>query len=284
MPISVRESILHAENLFFSHNIENARLEAELLAMYVLGVRRAELYIRMDETLAKVEDFWCLAERRISHEPSTYILGHREFYGIDFHVDPRVLIPRPESELLVEKALEFANRSGITGKKWLIADVGTGSGVIAISLAVNLPNSVVYAVDISEDALEVALDNCRELAVLDRVHILCGDLLHPVPVSVDIIVANLPYVTDLEMHNLSPEIRLFEPSNALIGGSDGLDQVRRLLSQSEEMLCPGGFLAFEIGKGQGEIATTLAHKHFPEAHVDLASDLGGIPRVVVVTT
>ncbi|MDY6834584.1 MAG: peptide chain release factor N(5)-glutamine methyltransferase [Chloroflexota bacterium] len=284
MQISVRESILHAENLFSSHRIENARLEAELLAMYVLGVRRAELYVMMDEPLTKAEDFWCLERRRISNEPSAYITGHREFYGINFHVDPRALIPRPESELLVEKALEFASRFTTNNKKCLIADIGTGSGAIAISLAVNLYNAIVYAVDISEDALEVALHNCRELDVLDRVRVLYGDLLNPLPVSVDIIVANLPYIKDSDVKDLSPEIRFFEPSDALVGGSDGLDQVRRLLTQSAEILCPGGLLAFEIGEGQEDIAKTLAHEQFPEAQVDSVLDLGGIPRVVVVTT
>ncbi|PIU55255.1 MAG: peptide chain release factor N(5)-glutamine methyltransferase, partial [Chloroflexi bacterium CG07_land_8_20_14_0_80_51_10] len=200
------------------NGIEEAHLEAELLLRYVLGIGRAELHIRLEDTLSskQAQELNQLIQRRLSHEPTAYITGHKEFFGLNFYVSYSTLIPRPETEMLVEKALELAsNCSSMT-----IADVGTGCGAIAIALAVHLAQAEVYAIDISAPALEVAALNSERHDVASRVHLLQGNLLQSLTDSVDLILANLPYVSDQGMRRLSDEIRLFEPKLALSGGPD----------------------------------------------------------------
>jgi release factor glutamine methyltransferase len=189
-----------------------------------------------------------------------------------------VLIPRPETELLVEKAIEISQRRAV------VADVGTGSGAIAVSLAVHLPQALVYATDASRGALEVAARNCRRHCVEDRVHLLQGHLLEPLPEPVDLITANLPYVSQAELAQLPPDIRLYEPREALDGGPDGLDHIRRLLAQAGEHLKPRGVVLLEIGATQGEAVIALAKRHFPAARVEIAKDYAGLDRVVIVET
>ncbi len=279
------DQVLHqAEIAFLSRYIEDARLEAELLLMHVLGVGRAELYVQIRQTLSPqdVERFWGLVQRRLTHEPTAYILGRREFFSDEFYIDSRSLIPRPESELLVEQALEFAARRFPLAGPCTIADVGTGSGVLAISLALHLPQAIIYAIDISSEALQVARINCRKHNVQNRVHLIRGDLLEPFSCPLDIIVANLPYVRDTEMDHLMPEVRMYEPEIALRGGIDGLDKIRRLVSQAGERLLTGGLMLLEVGQGQGTAVCDLARSCFPDAVVDTARDLGGIERVVRV--
>ena len=278
MLITIREALSQARALLVSCNIDEACLEAELLLMDVLGIRRAELYTELDSPLSPkaVEEFWQLVKRRSCYEPTAYILKQYQFYGRNFYIDNRAFIPRPETELLVEEALEFARKRS----PYSIADVGTGSGVIAISLSINLPWAKVYAIDISSAALEVAAMNCQRYKV--KVHLLCGDLLQPLPEAVDIIVANLPYISKPEFKQLSPEIINFEPISALNGGANGLEIIHRLLPQAKEKLRPGGLILFEIGQGQGEEALALASHHFPDARIDLLPDLRGIDRVVRV--
>jgi release factor glutamine methyltransferase len=225
--------------------------------------------------------------RRLDGEPAAYILGHWEFYGIDFYVDSRTLIPRPETELLVEEAIELARSISHQGKQTAIADIGTGCGAIAVSLALALPGAKVYATDISPSALEVAEANCRRHGVNGRVELLQGNLLESLPGAADLVVANLPYVKDCEFVDLSPEIREHEPTIALAGGKDGLDKIREML---EQMRAKGSaypdegaaYLLLEIGQGQGEMVTSLVNDCFPQASIGLISDLSGIERVVKV--
>ena len=165
-----------------------------------------------------------------------------------------------------------------------MADVGTGSGAIAIALALHLPHAMFYATDISPDALDVARINCRQHGVEKQVHLLVGDMLQPLPEPVDVIVANLPYVKDSDLPRLMPEIRDFEPTAALAGGADGLDQIRRLLSQAGQKLLPRGAIMLEIGLGQGPAALALARKHFTDSRIDLIPDLAGIDRVLCMLT
>jgi release factor glutamine methyltransferase len=246
---------------------------------HALSISRVKLYSDLDRKLTPEEDkkFWQLAERRLAGEPSAYITGHREFYSLDFYVDPGVLIPRPETELLVERAVALAKERAVS----TMADIGTGCGAIAISLAVNLPGVKIYATDISEVALRVARRNCQKYGVADRVCRLAGDLLDPLSETVDLIVANLPYVREGEVSGVNT--RGFEPALALDGGADGLEKIRRLCHQAEARLNPGGSLLLEIGAGQKEAVTRLLRSLFPKARIEVTKDLGGIDRVMCLT-
>jgi release factor glutamine methyltransferase len=284
--VNFKEALYKAESIIASRHIADARNEAELLLMHSLGIGKAELYTRLEELISpsEAEGFWYLVQHRCHHEPTAYIMKQCQFYGIDFYVDSRALIPRPESELLVESMLEFISQRFPSGVPFSIADVGTGSGAIAIVVALHLPQAEIYAIDISAAALEVARINCGKHGVEKQVHLLLGDMLQPLPEPVDIILANLPYVKDSELPQLSPEIRNFEPIVALAGGQDGLEKVRQLLPRARQKLLPGGLILLEIGQGQGPFATALVKDYFPTAKIDLIPDLGGIDRVVRVVT
>jgi release factor glutamine methyltransferase len=271
--MSLKQALNRAWGTLAEKNIDDAPLEGELLLRHVLGVSRPQFYLDLDLKLSpeQYEAFRQLIKRRLSGEPAAYITSHCEFYSLDFYVDPRVLIPRPESELLVEEALVLAQNHPLS----TIAEVGTGSGAIAISLALELPRAKIYATDISAPALEVALINCRKHGVADRVCLLHGDMLDPLPEPVDLIIANLPYVRRSELSGVR-----FEPRLALDGGSDGIEKIRRLCRQLGGKLRPGGFLLLEIGEGQGKAVTTLLHTIFPNGETKLMPDLSGIERVV----
>ena len=283
--MTIKEALRQASKTLASGSIEDAPLEAELLLMHLLGIDRAKLYARLEDELSPgdAQAFAQLLKRRLSHEPIAYILGHREFFGHDFYVAPGVLIPRPESELLVEKALDFV-KSEFPCRDPIIAEIGTGSGAIAISLALLLPNAKIYASDISPRALSIARVNCEKHGVQDRVYLLEGDLLDPLPEAMDIILANLPYIRDEELSELSAEIRMFEPMEALAGGRQGMDKVRQLLGKTRGKLRPRGLVLLEIGAGQGRAVASLAKDLFPRARVELARDLAARVRVLSVTT
>ena len=271
--MTLKEALAHAREILANNNVEDAPLESELLLRHTLKVSRVQLYINLDRELSpKQEDtFRHLIERRLNGEPIAYITGHREFYGLDFYVDPCVLIPRPESELLVEKALNLAQNHSLS----TIAEIGTGCGAIAISLALNLPQAKIYATDISASALDIAQINCQKHGVTSRVHLLRGNMLDPLPEPVDLIVANLPYVKESELPPTD-----FEPVLALNGGSDGLDKIRQLCSQVSHKLRPKGCMLLEIGQGQRKAITTFLSSLFPDAEIEVMPDLNSIGRVV----
>lgn len=261
-----------------------AALEAEVLVMRALHLTRAQLYSRRgDEADGQVADQLAAeAERRAKGEPLAYITGQREFYGIDFLVDPRVLIPRPETELLVDEALAWLR--GRQGQRLTVVDVGTGSGAIAVSIARNFPGARMYAVDASAGALEVAAQNAERAGVAGRVMFLEGDLLAPLQVKADLLVANLPYVREDQMPLWcgATQVELaWEPFDALCGGPDGLDVIRRLLEQAPAALNAGGAALLEIGADQGPAAGALAQTAFPDARVVVKKDLAGLDRLVV---
>lgn len=277
----VREALAQATFQLENQGVESPRLDAELLLAHVLGVNRAALFARPERrlTLKELTRYRDLVARRAAREPLAYLLGHREFFGLDFVVGPDVLIPRPETELLVEHALRLARaRPGPVR----IADVGTGSGAIAVALAVHLPEAIVFALDHSPAALAIAARNAQSHGVGDRVHFCCGDLLAPLLETVDLIVANLPYVTTGEWEALPPEIRDHEPRSALDGGPDGLTFIRRLLETALPHLQPDGAILVEIGAGQGQMVLSLAVQHFPQAHVELYQDYAGWDRIVMI--
>ncbi|MDD5288791.1 MAG: peptide chain release factor N(5)-glutamine methyltransferase [Dehalococcoidales bacterium] len=274
-----RQALDAARELLAVQKIADASLEAELLLRHALEIDRTQLYTEPDCALTprQEETYRSCIERRIKGEPSAYITGHREFFGLDFYVDKNVLIPRPETELLVEQAVTRASKHPHPA----IVDVGTGCGAIAISLATHIPHAKIYATDISPAALEVASRNCQKHRVEDRITLLTGNLLIPVPVMADIIVANLPYVTtaDLPQVNTSG----FEPSLALHGGWDGLDLINRLCLQARDRLSFGGCLLLEIGPGQGKKLADFLRKIYSSANIDLLFDLNGLERVVCLT-
>ena len=281
--VEAREALGQAVRRLGSGGVESPRLDAELLLSRVLGASRATILAWPERRLTPKEltAYRNLVARRADREPLAYILGQREFFGLDFAIDPRVLIPRPETELLVEHALRRARDPGSPSH---IADVGAGSGAIAVALAVHLPGATVYALDGSAGALEVTSMNAHRHRVGDRVSCLQGDLLEPLRGPVDLITANLPYVTATEWQDLPPEIREYEPRSALDGGPDGLALIRRLLSTAGPYLHPGGAILLEIGASQGVAATTLARGSFPYATVTLHQDYAGLDRLVVVDT
>ncbi len=275
----VREALTRAKKAFASGNIEDARLESELLLRYALRIGQVQLYQEPDRRLAPREeaDFWRLVERRLGGEPTAYITGRREFYGLSFSVDSSVLVPRPESELLVAEALQIARSRPVTR----VAEIGTGCGAIAIILALSLPEARIYATDISAPALKVARLNCQNHGVADRICLLTGDMLDPLPGPVDLIVANLPYVPELEVSWLG--LADFEPLLALDGGRDGLEKIGRLCRGVGDRLRPGGFLLLEVGQGQGRAVTALLRRLFPSAGIEVIPDLAGIDRVMVLS-
>ena len=276
--MNLKQALARARETLAANNIEEAPLESELLLRHALNIGRVQLYQDLNRELRPEQDeaFRQLIQRRLKGEPSAYITGHREFYSIDFYVDRRVLIPRPESELLVEKAINLSQTRPISS----IADIGTGSGAIAVSLALNLPEAKIYATDISAAALEVAQVNCRRHGVADRVYLLQGDMLEPLPEAVDLIVANLPYVRPVDMPRAQTEPLCFEPPLALNGGKDGLEKIYRLCQQATTRLNPQGCLLLEIGQGQQEAVADLLANLFPWAQIEVTPDFAGIERVV----
>ncbi|MFH1651774.1 MAG: peptide chain release factor N(5)-glutamine methyltransferase [Chloroflexota bacterium] len=271
-----REAMTRARRTLADGGIAEAPLEAELLLRHALGIDRAQLYTEPDAVLTpeQADDYQKLLFRRHRGEPSAYITGHREFYGLDFYVNPAVLIPRPETELLVAETIAIARRFPSP----TVADIGTGCGAIAISLAWNLPSAVIYATDVSPEALAVAQRNSGRHGVSDRVRLLQGDLLQPLPAPVDIIVANLPYVPRGELERL-PDLRC-EPGGALDGGTDGTALIAELCRRLPEKLNPGGWALLEIGLGQAEAVARICRETCPAAPVTVLPDGAGIPRVI----
>jgi release factor glutamine methyltransferase len=274
--VNLKQALAQARESLADKDIEDYSLEAELLLRHVLGISHTQLYLDLNHELSPVheESFCRLIERRLRGEPSAYITGHREFYGLDFYVDHRVLIPRPESELMVEKAISLAQNRIISK----IADIGTGCGAIAISVALNLPGAKIYAIDISAPALEVARFNCQEHGVRDRVRLLQGSMIEPLPEPVDLMIANLPYVRESDLPQTGT--LSFEPVLALNGGPDGLAKMDRLCHQAGNKLRAGGCLLLEIGQGQAEAVATILREVFAQSRIEVFTDFGGVERVV----
>jgi release factor glutamine methyltransferase len=269
----LERSLVQTRQVLADNKIDDASIEGELLLRQALDLDRVQLYQSLEQELSPEQQgtLQLLVERRLKGEPAAYISGHREFYGLDFYVNHEVLIPRPETEHLVDRLLSLAHNQ----KSPLIADIGTGCGAIAISLAVNLPRATIYATDISAPALKVVRLNCRKHGVVDRVHLLIGDMLSPLPRPVDFIAANLPYVRQSEIDAAG-----FEPLVALNGGQDGLDRIKQLYQQAAGRLHPGGSLLLEIGQGQSGAVTARLNSLFPTAKIEVTPDLAGIDRVV----
>lgn len=261
----------------------SASLDAQVILAYVLGVNRSWLFAHHEYKLnsEQADAFTDLIARRMEHEPVAYLVGKREFYGLDFQVDRRVLIPRPETELLVDAVLDIA--ADHEGERVVVADVGTGSGAIALSVAHNCPHVHVYAIDLSADALEVAHQNVERIDERNQVTLAQGDLLTPLPERVHVIVANLPYISSDTFPYLDADVRDFEPQLALEAGPEGLDVINRLLRQAAHFLLPDGTILLEIGYDQGVAVSTLAKQIFPQAqHISIRKDYHGHDRLVTI--
>lgn len=266
--------------------VESPQLDAQLIMARALGCSRLQIIARSERVLSEAEQasFHAMLDRRAARYPLAYILGVKEFFGLEIEVTPAVLIPRPETELLVEQCLKRV------GEAPVIADVGTGSGAIAVALAVNLPGARIWATDSSEEALKVARANAEKHAVADRVSIVRGDLLGQTLVrqltaglasdrpqrALDAIVANPPYIPTYVMDSLQPEVR-YEPRDALDGGPDGLDVYRRLLPQAIELT---RLVAVEIGIGQADAVTRIA-RDAGWTEIELVRDLAGVERALI---
>jgi release factor glutamine methyltransferase len=255
--------------------ISTASLDAQLLLASALRSDRALLLAgAVNLSPQALSDFDTILARRITREPLAYILGHREFYSLDFEVTRDVLIPRPQTETLVEVALRCIGNRPVRA-----LDIGTGSGAITVAIAVNASNAEIVATDISSAALEVARRNAARNKVTDRVRFVCSPVFPPDGGTFDIVVSNPPYIVHDEIDLLEPEVRDFEPRIALDGGPDGLDFYRRIAADAPQRLVAGGLLALEVGAGQDRAVREILDRAGMR-DIECTKDLDGIPRVV----
>ena len=287
---TVAQLVAWAENRLKTANIDTPRLDAELLLAHTLHISRSCLYSRLQETVADSQKkaFQQSVVRRTQREPVAYITGRQEFWSLEFQVNPDVLIPRPDTEIVVETALRLLASSRLTAPR--ILDIGTGSGCLAVALATELPHAQIWAVDRTQAILSIAQKNAQTHRVGHRIAFACGDLLAPVPSGApffDLLVTNPPYIASQELNTLQPEVRLWEPRAALDGGADGLDFYGRLLYDSPDYIRPDGWLVAEIGETQKDALVQLGQKvqlGHKQRHLRFQTcrqDYAGRDRVVV---
>ena len=278
---SIRDLVQGARDRFVSAGISAnlATLDAEVLARRVLGWDQARFLTDRHETATStfVLKYEPLVARRERREPVSYILGTREFWGMEFEVGPDVLIPRPETELIVEETLALVGREA----RPLIADVGTGSGCLAIALARDIPQARIIATDVSPRALNVARRNAERHGVIDRITFMETSFLDGIDDAIDVIVANPPYVPSVAEPALTPEVRDYEPPVAVFSGEDGLVALRRVVQEAGTKLVPGGWLVMEFGCGQDEDVTTFINGFHGIDVVKVRHDFQDIPRTVI---
>lgn len=272
--LTVQEVLRRAADHLQKHGSDSPRLDAELLLAHSLGMRRLDLYMQFDRpaTEAQLAPYRALIARRAHGEPVAYLIGRKEFMALEFEVTPSVLVPNPDTEALVQRAVAIARDLGGPVRA---ADVGTGSGCIAVAVAHYAPNAEVWATDVSEDALEVAARNVARHGLASRVHLLCGDLLDPAPRDLDLVCANLPYVDPAA--DLTREVRA-QPAAALFAGDGGAEAVTRLVSQAPAHLRAGGRMLVEVDPKIVDRVATAARAFFAQQRVH--RDLGGHERVL----
>lgn len=284
--MTVTEILNWSTNCLKDHQIENPRLNAELLLAHALNLSREELYVHLHSQGKKEEKeiLEKLIGRRISGEPLQYILGHQEFWATDFRVDRRVLIPRLETELLVEQTLSILSETPFESTPFVL-EIGTGSGAIAISLAKEMRNIFLVTIDISRDALLLAKENAESSSVLHQIQFVNGNLFDPFRhlregEPFDLILSNPPYIPFPEIQGLAKEVRDYEPIIAIDGGEDGLTFHRAIISKAPFYLKKGGWLLFEVGQGQAEKVSEMIEKRGAFLDSQRVQDLSGIERVV----
>lgn len=280
MPISIAEAILQGANKLRKAGVAEARREAGSLLAFLLDKDRTFILSHAEDPISGEQEtlFEEFLDARAQGEPAQYITGRQEFYGLEFEVTPAVLIPRPETELLIEAAMKLVGAEEVVS----FCDVGTGSGCIAITLLTQLPLARATAVDVSVPALEIAKRNAARHRVTDRIELMFSDCFASVPrQTFDLIVSNPPYVAEDEVATLQREVRDFEPRVALTAGADGLDVIRRLVVDAQSYLKRRGHLLFEIGFDQHETVGDLIDAQAWEL-LDIHQDLQGIPRTVAL--
>ena len=272
--MKVLEVLKLASEHLGKHGSDSARLDAEVMLAGSLGLRRLDLYLQFDRALSECElsVFRAQVARRAHGEPVAYVVGHKEFMALDFEVTPAVLVPNPDTEVLVQLAVARAREAG---RPLRVADVGTGSGCIAIAIAHYAPDVEIWASDLSSQALEVAARNVAKHSLEPRVHLACGDLMDPLPGSFDLVCANLPY---LAAGTLLPTDVLAQPSMALYAEGDGADLVMRLLEAAPARLNPGGRVLLEVDPSILSSVLEVADRNFGGRRVH--QDLGGHERVL----
>jgi release factor glutamine methyltransferase len=262
------------------HGSDTPRLETEILLAHARGCRRIELYTRFDEVLSEKERSTMrdLVRRRAQSEPVAYLVGHREFFGLDFRVTPAVLIPRPDTETLVVELLDVAKPLAAPR----ILDIGTGSGCIAIAAAVNLANAQITATDASDAALAVARENAASHKVTDRIRFLSGDLFRVLEPNerFDVVASNPPYIADHEKETLQNDVRKYEPHEALFSGPTGVETLFRIVDQAPDFLNVGGALMLEISPEQAPAVVERMEASGKYRDIRVVKDLPGSPRVV----
>ncbi len=284
MVLTLAQALREAQARLRSAGIADAELEAEVLLRHALSLSREELFTRLREPLTPAAAHSCevLLRRRLAHEPMAYITGRVEFYGLELTCTSEALIPRPETELLVEQALAWVKRQGPGAKDFVVADVGTGNGAITIAIAVNAPRVRIVGIDSSRAALELARRNAEAHGVGARIDFVQGSLLGALRAPSDLIVANLPYVPTRLYEKLPPELREHEPESALHAGRRGTALIERLLAQAPALLRPGGLVLAEHAWNQGRRLRRAAQAAFPNARLETKRDLAGRERVLVV--
>ena len=276
--MKIKDNLNISGELLMKSGSPDSRLEAEILLRHVLKIDRATMFSNLENILdSKQEnDIAELVQRRLANEPLSYITGTREFYSLDFQITSAVLIPRQETETLVDEVIKIAKENPLK-----IVDVGTGSGAIAIALAVNLPLAKIIATDISVDALHVAESNTKMNDVFSRINLKQGNLLDVLDEKVDVIVSNPPYIPSNQIEHLQPEVKK-EPHIALDGGSDGLEYIRKLIGNCSEKLNNNGHIFIEIDPSQSEEVLKIADTHFPDARTAIIKDLSQNYRVLSI--
>lgn len=283
-PLSIRSALLWGAQVLSRAGIENHRLDAEVLLRHVLDMEKEQLYVNGEAPISAGQEaqFRELLLRRSRREPVAYVTGHKEFWSLDFFVTPAVLIPRPETEMLVEVALQYARRP-TSGSSVKVLDIGTGSGAVSVCLAKEQAAMEIVAVDISRVALDVARVNTRRHGVADRIRFLPGDLFAPVkplPETFDLIVSNPPYIRTGELSMLAPEIREWEPTIALDGGANGIDSYRRIIGEGHRYLTPTGSIVLEIGADMASAVVDLFSRSGCYGPASVYQDYAGKDRVV----
>ena len=284
---TIRDILKWAISTLKESEIEFPEINADTLLAYVLSCDRTRIYTNPDDIIndADIRKYEELIYKRASHIPLQYITQRVEFISLDFVVDERVLIPRPETEILVETVLKKAQDNEFSDKSIVIMEIGTGSGNIAVSLAKNLNNAEIYTNDISHDALTLAKTNVQRHDVADNVHLLHGDFFGAFYNCIekehaDFIISNPPYISELEWNSLEPEVREHEPRQALVGGEDGLYFYRKIISDAHHWLRADGYLVIEIGETQADTIIKLMKNEIHYGEIEIIKDLQGKERIV----
>jgi release factor glutamine methyltransferase len=278
MAQTVLTVLARARALLKTHSIDSPKLDAELLLAHILGISRLDLIIQRDRNITdhEREEFERLLERRLTREPVAYILGEKEFYGRTFRVNPHVLIPRPETEIIVDEAVILAPDHA------RVLEIGVGSGAVIVSLLCERSDIKGYGSDISMDAVRTARENALIQGVSKRLHLCAGDLFKCLESAFPLILVNPPYVALEEQEALEDDVALFEPGRALFGGKDGLDIVKEIIDTVPGHLSPGGMCIMEVGQGQKKAVEEMVSRQKAIRLRHWVDDLAGVPRTVII--